>query len=118
MDFLCRFADCQLDFNRILQQCFGKFLYLFRHGSREHDRLAGCRQLLGNGHDILGKSHVKHTVSLVKDEEAHLGEIDIAKRDMGNETSRRCDDDIGSERQALQLLIVAVAVVAAIDSNA
>ncbi len=64
------------------------------------------------------EAHVEHAVGLVENEEANLAQIYIAQRDVGDKATRSSDDDIGTHAEALQLLVVAVAVVAAIYGNA
>ena len=77
--FLGRLAHCELNFNGIFQQSLGQLLYLRRHGGREHDGLAGWRQLFGNGHDVFRETHVEHTVGLIQHKERHFVQINIAQ---------------------------------------
>ena len=118
LDFLCRFADCQLDFHRILEQCLCQFLNLVRHRGREHDGLASLREFLGDSHDVLRETHVEHTVSLVEYEETYLAEIHVAHIDVGDETAWCGDDHVGSHTKTLELLVVAAGIVATINSHA
>ena len=118
LDFLGRFADSELDFHWIFEKGLGQVLDLVGHGSREHDGLASLRKFLGDGHDVLGETHVEHTVCLVKNEEAHLAQVDVAQTDVGDEATWGSDDYIGTHAQAFELLIIAVAIVAAINGHA
>ena len=72
----------------------------------------------GDFHDVVRESHVEHTVGLIEYEKAHLAQIDVAQTDVRDETSRRGDDHVDTRLHALQFLVVAVAVVAAVDCHA
>jgi hypothetical protein len=117
-DFLCRLAHCNLYLYGVFQQTFCEFFNFFGHCSREHDSLASGRQFACNHFDILRESHVKHTVRFVENEEAHLAKVGRAERDVADKASGRGYYHIGTHLEALQLLIVAVAVVATIHSHA
>ncbi len=72
MNLLGRLGNGNLHIQGILQEGLCQVLYLCRHGSREHDGLATLWYLLGDGEDIIRKSHIEHAVSLVEDEERQL----------------------------------------------
>ena len=118
LDLLGGLAHGELHLDGILEQCLGQVLDLVGHRCREHDGLDVLRQLAGDGEDVLGEAHVEHAVGLVEDEEAHAREIDVAQRHVGDEAAGGGDDHVGTEGEALELLVVAVAVVAAIDGHA
>ena len=118
LDFLGRLAHGELDFHWVLEQGLRQLLYLLRHGGREHDGLASLRQLGGDGLDVLGETHVEHAVGLVEDEEAHLAQVYVAQRDVRDESAWGGYHHVGSHAQALELLVVAVAVVATVYSHA
>ena len=118
LDFLSRTAHGNLYLHRILEQSICQFFYLLRHSGGEHDGLTVGGQLACYHLDVLREAHVQHAVCFVKYEEAHLAEVGATERDMADESSRCGDDHIGSHLEALQLLIIAVAVVAAIHSHA
>ena len=118
LDLLGWFAYGELNLYRVLEQGLSQFLNLLWHGGREHDGLAGLRQLACDGVDVLRETHVEHAVGLIKDEEAHLAQIHVTQRNVGDEAARGSDNYIGTHAEALQFLVVAVAVVAAIYSHA
>ena len=110
-------AHGQFDDFRVLEQSLGQVLYLVGHGGGKHDSLAGGGYLLGYGHDVLGEAHVEHAVGLVEHEEAHLAKIHVAQADVGDKAAGGGYHHVGSHAQALQLLIVAIAVIAAVDGH-
>ena len=118
LDFLCGLAHGELDGDGVLEQRLGQLLYLVGHGGGEHDGLASLGQLRCDGLDVFRESHVEHAVGLVEDEEAHPAQVYVAQRDMGDEASGCGYHHVGSHAQALELLVVAVAVVAAVYSHA
>ena len=118
LDLLGRLAYGKLDLYRILEQGLGKFLNFLRHGGREHDGLAGLWQLGSDGIDVFREAHVEHAVGLIENEEAYLAQIYITQGNVGDEATWSSNHDISTHAEALQLLIVAVAVVAAINSHA
>ena len=63
---LGRLGYCYLYLYGIVEQLYGQFANLLRHGGREHDALTTLRQLLHNLHDIVDETHVEHTVGLVE----------------------------------------------------
>ncbi len=103
-------------FGRVAQDAFGKFADLWRHGGREHQCLAGLDgQEFDHLHDVVKESHVEHPVSLIKYKVAHLAEVDIAHRYVLKQSSRRCNDNVGTLCQGCALPAPLSAVAATID---
>ena len=118
LDLFGRFAYGKLNLYWVLEQSLCQFLNLLWHGGREHDGLAGLRQLACDGIDILRETHVEHAVCLIENKETYLAQIYIAQRDMGDEATWGSNDYIGTHAEALQFLVVSVAIVSTINSHA
>ena len=80
--------------------------------------MAGRRQQLCNLLYVFREAHVEHAVSLVEHEERHTAEVGVAHAYVADQSARCGDDHVGPQAKALELLVVAVAVVAAIDGHA
>ena len=115
---LSRLGDGYLHVQRVFEERLGKVFNLAGHGGREHYRLACLRNMLGNGEDVVRKSHIEHAVSLVEDEEREVREVDIVHLHVGYQSARRSYDHRSTFLQRRQLVVVAVAVVAAIYRHA
>ena len=63
------------DQNGIAQEVAGKLLNLGREGCREHEVLTLFRQQIQYARNVGQKTHVKHTVGLVKNNDFDLGKI-------------------------------------------
>ena len=116
-DFLGGLADGEFDFDGMLEQGLGELLDLGGHGGREHDGLAGGGEVLGDGENVFGETHVEHAIGFVEDEERDATEVDVADVHVGDEAAGGGDDDVGSETKGFEFLVVSVAVVAAVDGQ-
>ena len=74
--------------------------------------------MLGNGHDVVTEAHVEHAVGFVEDEEGDTREVDVAEREVADETAWGGDEHVGTLLHGTLLLLVADAVVAAIHRHA
>ena len=117
LDFLCRFADCNLYLHWFVEDIACQGLNLVWHGGREHDGLSVLGKSFYYGHDVVIESHVEHTVGLVEHEEADTTQIDVAHAYMTEKSARGGYDYVGTHAQATHLLVVACSVVAAIHSH-
>ena len=95
----------------------GQLFYLLRHRGREHNGLTSLGKQFGNREDIIRESHVEHAVSLVEHKETDVAQIHVSHRDMADEASGSCNNDISSHLHGLILLIVAITVVAPVNSH-
>ena len=68
-----------------------------------------------NLHDIIDKAHVEHTIGLIEHEETAAREVEVAHLEMAEQTPWGGNEHIGTQTHAAHLLVVAPAVVAAID---
>ena len=68
-------------------------------------------------HDIVDKAHVEHAIGLIEHEEAATREVEVAHLEMTEQSTRGGDEHIGAQTHAAHLLIVAPAIVAAIDGH-
>ena len=118
LDFLGRLGHGNLHLHGIGEQRASQLLDFLRHGGREHDGLVAFGQQLGNLQDVVRETHVEHTVGLVEDEEREVREVQMSHADVGQQSSRRGNDHVGSHLQSLRLLVEARAIVAAIDGHA
>ena len=75
----------------VLEEIFGEDLDVTREGSAEHKRLAlvDARHILSlnDATNLVFETHVKHTVSLIKDKVTDVGEADTTTFDEINKTS-------------------------------
>ena len=115
---LGRFAYCEFDLYRILEQSLCQFFYFLGHCGREHNGLASFWQFGCDGLDILRESHVEHAVCLIKNKEAYLAEVYIAQADMRDESAWCSYHHVCTHAQAFQFLVVTVSVVSSIYSHA
>ncbi len=115
---LGRLGDGYLHVQRVFEERLGEVLNLARHGGREHYRLTRLRDMLGNGEDVVRKAHVEHAVSLIEDEEREVREVDIVHLHVGYQSARRSNDHRCTFLQRRQLVVVAVAIIAAIYRHA
>ena len=118
LDLLCRLAHGELHHHGVLEQRLCQLFNLVGHGGREHDGLAGWRQQLCDFLYVFREAHVEHAVSLVEHEERHTAKVGIAHTYVADQSARCGYDHVGTQAKALELLVVAVAVVAAIDGHA
>ena len=117
LNLLGGLAHGNLHFHGILQKRLGQLLNLVGHRCREHHRLTSLGQETCNLQDVVGETHVEHTVGLVENKETHFRHVDIVHRQVGDESSWCGNDNRCTRLQGIEFLIVAVAVVTAIDSN-
>ena len=117
VNLLGRARHSNLYLDRIVEQLYGKFAYLLRHSGREHDALTILRQLLYYLHDVVDESHIEHTVGLVEHKEAAAREVEVAHLEVTEQSARCSNQHIGTHTHRAQFLIVAVAIVAAINGH-
>ena len=117
-DFVRGLGDGQLHLRRVAQDVLRQLLYLGGHGGGEHHGLPLLGQALHDLHDVVIEAHVQHAVRLVQHEERHAGQVHVSQAEVGDEASRRGDDHVRAQRQALLLLLEEDAVVAAVDGHA
>ena len=90
---------------------FGNFRW---HGGREQNCLTLFGHLFYNRQNVFGKSHVEHTVGLVEHQVCGAAQVECAKLQVGNETARCGEHNVGSSLQRTALLFIAYAIVATI----
>ena len=115
---VCRTTHGKFHLHRVFQQRLGKLLYLLWHGGREHDGLAALRQVACYLHDVVAESHVEHPVGFVEYEKRHSAEVGVRHCDVAYQASGGGYHHVGTQLQALGLLVVASSVVAAIHCHA
>ena len=81
-DFVSRLRNGNLHNGRLVHDSFSQALRLLGHSCRKEHFLAVVGQLLGNGHDVIIKAHIQHTVGLIQHKIAHLRKIHIPKIQM------------------------------------
>jgi len=59
-----------------MEEFIGKAHYLVGRGSREKEGLSLARDKCIDLLDIMDKSHIHHTISLIQDEDLYMAEID------------------------------------------
>ncbi len=118
LNLLGRLADGDFDLDGVVQDVVCQTLDVVGHGCREHDGLAMVWQMAGNLHDVVVEAHVEHAVGFVEDEEGNVGEVNLSRCEVGDESARCGDDDVGTEGESAAFLLEPYAVVAAIDGYA
>ena len=91
---------------RIVQQTLGKTVDTIGHGGREEKGLLLGRELGQEAFDVMDKSHVEHTVGLIKNKVANIVEADKALRHQVEQTSGSSRQDVrpGTKFIGLRLL--------------
>ena len=117
-DVVCRLAHCKLHFNGVVQDAVCQVQYVARHCGAEHDGLPVFGQSFCNLQDIVAEAHVEHAVGFVQDEERDTAEVNVPQAQMTDESARCGNDNVGAALHGAFLLLVADAVVAAVDSHA
>ena len=107
-----------LDFGRVSEDALGKLLNLVGHRGGEEKCLTLARQMRLNLENIVGESHVEHTVGFVEHEIFHMAEVDISHFHVCHKPARSSYHHIGPAAQSLLLAREVLAVAAAVDSHA
>ena len=89
--------------NRVDLDCLGVIEYLlcqvpnlFRHGCREEQGLALCRQTFDDTTDVRQKTHIEHAVRFIKNQYVHFAQVNGTLLDMVEQASRAGDDDFNA----------------------
>lgn len=81
----------------------GEVAHFFWHGGGEEERLALGGQVFEDAAHIRQKSHIKHHVGLVKDEDLQVVEADVALVDVVEQTSGAGDDNVHARAEFFDL---------------
>mmetsp|Transcript_5442 Transcript_5442/g.8051 ORF Transcript_5442/g.8051 Transcript_5442/m.8051 type:complete len:210 (-) Transcript_5442:800-1429(-) len=105
------FTNINLD--RILEKIVSKPLYFFRPSCRKKQRLSLFWYMLHNGPYLRFKTHIKHTVGFVQNEEFHFGKVDLLHFKQIIETPWSCNDTLSSSLNLCNLRPFATSTVTA-----
>ena len=89
-----------------------------RHGGREEHGLARGRGAPDEVLDVGQEAQVKHLVSLVENDDAHVGQVEVLALGEVQKTSGGADDDVDPGLQRVDLWFVADAAIDGEDSRA
>ena len=112
-----RFRDSQTYFHRFAQHLLGKLSNLRRHSCRKQQCLSVNWQTIDNIHYRRGKSHIKHTVSFVKNQKTYFAEINIAQVQMRRETPRCSHHNISTLLKRFALYLHRLSIAPTVHSN-
>ena len=90
-------AECYLDSHGVVEHLVGQEADFMRHGGREEQCLSVLGEEAQDLSDVVDESHVEHSVGFVEHEEREGREVEIAYREVGEESSGCGYDDVGSE---------------------
>ena len=81
----------------------GHLLNILGPSCREHKRLSVWTDLTNNLANLRLETHVKHTVSFVKDKVSHTTEVRLLSFQHIDETTRGCNDDFNTALKVTNL---------------
>ena len=106
-----RFASCDLDLRRVVQQRLGELADLVRERGREEQVLPLLRQHREDAADVADEAHVEHLVGLVEDEDLDVAQVDRLLLHVVEEAPWCRDEDVDPASERVDLRVDADAAV-------